>query len=55
MVHCSCVGALAQLLLARLEGVGGVDVPRLSGGRGWRAECFLGRDFLFQEYWPIFL
>lgn len=52
MVHYSCWWALAQLLFARLElgsSVGGVDVPRLGGGRGWRAECFFGSELLFQE------
>ena len=47
MVHCRCLWALAQLLVARLELVGENGVPRLiSGGRGVESGMFpRGRSF----------
>ena len=57
MVHCKCLWALAQLLVARLELAGGDGVPRSSSG-GRRVESGMfprGRSFfLFQEWRSIF-
>ena len=56
MVHCRYLWALAQLLLVRLDLVGGVGVPRLSsGGGGGGAECILGSEsFCFKTGGPCF-